>query len=264
MSLDGWNPRTQPLKSTLSHKPATLRLPSSSSTISYKPFKVEKMVRVKEVKARVQQKSDQKKEATTSAPTPPPAPLKKTTAAAKQPKVNRDYEFNDGDDQMWHATWCLDSWNKPGSKTLLLFQLDCQDEPTWEPFEGHNEDSCLAADFFHWRDDRPRPAGWKPPAGWTTPETRPPPAWFIAEDAAHQNYPHLFEEEAKEAKLATLEPLHRQIKLGSHSRSASAKIKVNGAKKLIRDSRRSGSTSSWDLEADTSSPRASRGRRRAG
>lgn len=154
MSLDGWNPRTQPLKPTLSHKPATLRLPSSPSNITYKPLKVEKMVRAKEVKARVQQKKDQKKEATTSAPTPPPAPPKKTTTAAKQPKVNRDYEFNDGDDQMWHATWCLDSWNKPGSKTLLLFQWDCQDEPTWEPFEGHSEDSCLAADFFVSRPSR--------------------------------------------------------------------------------------------------------------
>ncbi|KAK8153295.1 hypothetical protein BC567DRAFT_212991 [Phyllosticta citribraziliensis] len=58
--------------------------------------------------------------------------------------------FEDGDDQIWHAKWCLDSWNKPGSKTLLLFQWDCQDEPTWEPYEGHNEDSCLAADFFHY------------------------------------------------------------------------------------------------------------------
>lgn len=67
---------------------------------------------------------------------------------AKKSAVCRDYEFEDGDDQMWHAKFCLDSWNKPGSKTLLLFQWDCQDAPTWEPYEGHNEDSCLAADFF--------------------------------------------------------------------------------------------------------------------
>ncbi|KAK7525868.1 uncharacterized protein IWZ02DRAFT_201694 [Phyllosticta citriasiana] len=93
----------------------------------------------------------------------PPAYNKPET---KKNDVRRDYEFEDGDDQMWHAQWCLDSWNKPGSKTLLLFQWKCQDEPTWEPFEGHNEDSCLAADFFV-----SRRANLKPPS---TPEVISP------------------------------------------------------------------------------------------
>ncbi|KAK8178081.1 hypothetical protein IWX90DRAFT_41762 [Phyllosticta citrichinensis] len=164
---------------------------------------------------------------------------------AKKNAVCRDYDFEDGDDQMWHAKWCLDSWCKPGSKTLLLFQWDCQDEPTWEPYEGHNEDSCLAADFFHWVSDSPRPAGWKPPTGWSVPDTRPPIEWFEAKEAARREWPQLWQPETLETKLRSLEPRGRQQKAPVRARPAgNMKIKAHGAKKvLVRDSRRSTTSS---------------------
>ncbi|KAK7538043.1 uncharacterized protein J3D65DRAFT_666759 [Phyllosticta citribraziliensis] len=62
-------------------------------------------------------------------------PIKiKTTAAqtAKKPAnknaVYQGYELKDGDDQMWHAKWCLGSWNKSGSNTLLLFEEAGEEE----------------------------------------------------------------------------------------------------------------------------------------
>ncbi|KAK7517472.1 hypothetical protein IWZ03DRAFT_359566 [Phyllosticta citriasiana] len=192
----------------------------------------------------------------------PPAYNKPET---KKNDVRRDYEFEDGDDQMWHAQWCLDSWNKPGSKTLLLFQWKCQDEPTWEPFEGHNEDSCLAADFFHWLPDRPRPTGWKPPVGWEVPETRPPIEWFKAEEAARENWPQLWEPKTLEAKLRILEPKSRSQETKSrcqaskrgrqrkaHSRARSnATIKAHGAKKKpVHDSSRKSTSNSALLDSE--------------
>lgn len=98
----------------------------------------------------------------------------------------------------------------------------------------------------HWVSDKPRPAGWKPPTGWSVPDTRPPIEWFEAEEAAHREWPQLWAPKTLEAKLRSLEPRGRQQKKAPvRARPAgNVKIKAHGAKKvLVRDSRRSTTSS---------------------